>query len=534
MEDRMITTALQYLNRYKWSVIPGGQDKKPLFSWKEYQERLPTEKEVRQWWKEHPEANIIVITGKISGLTVIDVDSDDGVEALDALLPSGWTTLTAVTQSGGQHYYCKYAEGTHNRARWITDCDIRSEGGYVVAPPSKGEKGVWEWLNSPEDGISPVPDEVLRRITKASLPENTGPAYKGLTFSKGTRDENMFSIANALIRGGMHEDDAKTVLEVLAKNCDPPFSHKETMIKLQSAINRESRGHGDIILQFRDWIEAGDGLFSLKDVQFDLGIVDRQGRKSLSNAANRLVQEGVITKTGKRGQFRIVDSNTEEINFLSASGDEIPFRWPLGIEKFFKLLPRNICVVAGEPDAGKTAYLLNVVRLNMSKHEIHYFSSEMGADEMRSRLGLFQPEVLLDQWKFKPQERDSNFADVIKPTAINIIDYLEIDGTEGREFWRVGGMLKDIRDRLTTGAAIVAIQKNRPKRNQEHNVGLGGNRGLEKPRLYITIGSWPNIIKLEKVKNWRKHDYNPNGLSLGFKLHKGCRFEAVGEWSRSL
>ena len=49
-------------------------------------------------------------------------------------------------------------------------------------------------------------------------------------------------------------------------------------------------------------------------------------------------------------------------------------------------MPGNIIVVAGEQNAGKTAFLLNFVRLNMTRHEMFYYSSEMGASEMRKRL----------------------------------------------------------------------------------------------------------------------------------------------------
>lgn len=533
MADKMLLTALQYLNKYGWAVIPCGKDKKPLIKWEKYQRQFPTEKEVKRWWGDHPEANIAVITGRISGLTVIDVDSEDGDEALWELLPANFKTLEVQTPSpGGLHYYCKFVEGIRNAARWLTDCDVRSEGGYVVAPPSIAEKGSWRWVGSPEDEIAYMPDAVLRRLSKIAQSGPAGPGPVDLTFSKGTRDENLFHVAHTLLKGGMHEEDARKVLQVLATNCDPPFPVKDAMRKLQSAIGRQGRQHGAIIDLFREWIEGNDGVFLLRDVQFDLGIADRQGKKSLATAATRLAKEGVLDKTGQAGRYRIVDRDATIIDFMGASDEEIPIRWPLGVNRYFKLLPKNVCVIAGEQDAGKTAYLLNLVSLNMKEHEIHFFSSEMGPEEFKSRLKGFQPDINLADWKkhnFFAHERDSNFADVIKPNAINIIDYLEIDGSEGREFWRVGGMLKDIRDRLNKGAAIVAIQKN-PDKKEGHNLGLGGYRGMEKPRLYMSMSKHPNRLKLEKVKNWRNEDLNPNGLKVGFKLIRGCRFQIEGDW----
>jgi hypothetical protein len=520
----MLEAALRYLG-YGWAVIPCGKDKKSIIKWEEYQHRLPTEEEVKGWWKQHPGANVAIVTGKISGLTVIDVDSDEGDQALWDFFPEVFETVQADTPRG-RHYYCRYSEGIKNSTGWIKDCDIRSEGGYVIAPPSGGLTGNWKWVFAPEDfAAAPVPEGVLRKLSREP---RSAPPPRGLVFSKGSRDENLFTVAHSLIRGGMHEDDAKMVLEILAQNCDPPFSVREAIKKIQSASKRK---HGEVSELLTEWIYGHTGSFSLSQVQFDQGITDRRGKQALSNAANRKVKEGVLKTTKEAGRFTIVESALEPIDFMSASGDEVPLRWPLGVDKFFKLFPKNVCVVAGEQNAGKTAYLLAMSALNMKEHQIYYFSSEMGSEEFKIRLGLFQPHIKLDDWVkhgFHPYERDSNFEDVIRPNDVNIIDYLEVDGAIGREFWRVGGMLKDIRDRLDKGIAIVAIQKN-PDNKEGHNLGLGGYRGMEKPRLYLTISQNPNRIRLEKVKN-RRGEGNPNGLCRKFKLIAGCRFREDGEW----
>ena len=53
---------------------PGG--KRPLVPWIEYQSRRPTEEEICRWWQQYPNANIGIVTGKISGIVVIDLDLD--------------------------------------------------------------------------------------------------------------------------------------------------------------------------------------------------------------------------------------------------------------------------------------------------------------------------------------------------------------------------------------------------------------------------------------------------------------------------
>ena len=177
-----------------------------------------------------------------------------------------------------------------------------------------------------------------------------------------------------------------------------------------------------------------------------------------------------------------------------------------------KIFPGNLIVIAGESNAGKTGFLLNLVKLNMNKHDIHYFSSEMGSEEFKIRLSEFE-DIDLKDWKFHPKERSGNFNDVIRPNDINIIDFLEMHD----DFFRVGGHLKKITDKLDRGIAIVAIQKNH---GADH--GLGGARSIERARLYLTME--PGKLTIKKAKIYRHRDINPNGMEADFKLIHGCKF----------
>jgi hypothetical protein len=77
--------AVSYLGR-GWVPIPlTPHGKEPLISRKEYQKRLPTAEEVRGWWKRWPDANIGNVTGSVSGLVVIDLDSLEAVRVFFSL-----------------------------------------------------------------------------------------------------------------------------------------------------------------------------------------------------------------------------------------------------------------------------------------------------------------------------------------------------------------------------------------------------------------------------------------------------------------
>jgi hypothetical protein len=130
-------------------------------------------------------------------------------------------------------------------------------------------------------------------------------------------------------------------------------------------------------------------------------------------------------------------------------------------------------------------------------------------------------DLPLKDWTFKARERTDNFSDVVVSGEgrINIIDYLELH----TDFYKVSKHLAEIYKKLKGAIAIVALQK-----NPGIDVGLGGSRGLEKPRLYLAMS--PGKLKIVKAKNWTTSK-NPNGLEIGFSLVEGCKFIQKRGWN---
>jgi len=140
--NEILKMALIYSNRA--SIIPVGQDKKPLINWKEYQTKKATKEEIQKWWEKYPNANVGIITGKISNLAVVDVEKGGDITDLPK-------TATVRTGGGGWHLYYRYCEGIENKARIRPLTDIRGEGGYVVAAPSIHQSGQkYEWITKGE------------------------------------------------------------------------------------------------------------------------------------------------------------------------------------------------------------------------------------------------------------------------------------------------------------------------------------------------------------------------------------------------
>jgi hypothetical protein len=109
-----------------------------LPSWKEFQSRRPTERELCDWFsRDDTGINVGIVTGRLSGLVVVDCDTAE--DAAFWLMTYPVSPLVVTTGRGGSHSYYQFPEASiGNRSRVLGRCiDIRGEGGLVVAPPSR-------------------------------------------------------------------------------------------------------------------------------------------------------------------------------------------------------------------------------------------------------------------------------------------------------------------------------------------------------------------------------------------------------------
>lgn len=144
-----------------WSVflMPRGS-KIPSGSWKRFQTQHPTEKQIADWQGEV--ANVGIVTGRLSNLLVLDVDSPEAQAEVDQLeLPRTPTVKT----SKGRHYYFQHPDQEIRNSVRVRGLklDIRGEGGIVVGPGSQHPDGtIYSWEVSPSH-CSPaeLPAEIL-------------------------------------------------------------------------------------------------------------------------------------------------------------------------------------------------------------------------------------------------------------------------------------------------------------------------------------------------------------------------------------
>jgi hypothetical protein len=116
--------------------------------------RPPSVREIRHWYADFPDAGVGIITGAASGgLLVADFD---GPVPTGVRLPS--TPIVETTR--GTHVYTNGGDGV--ACKTFRGGDIKAEGGYVVAPPTRIDGKQRNWLIAPEGlGTLFLPEECL-------------------------------------------------------------------------------------------------------------------------------------------------------------------------------------------------------------------------------------------------------------------------------------------------------------------------------------------------------------------------------------
>jgi hypothetical protein len=161
---RILTAALAYA-AHGLAVFPVPPDRKKSYKSAERSDgrawgmtRDPAE--IRADFTRWPNARIGIVTGTVSGIVVVDVDTIEGhgingsvalreLEAKHGSLPQ---TRQAISPSGSIHHYLRHPGGgikiKGSASEIGAGIDIRGDGNMTVAPPSINPDGrAYRWLN---------------------------------------------------------------------------------------------------------------------------------------------------------------------------------------------------------------------------------------------------------------------------------------------------------------------------------------------------------------------------------------------------
>jgi hypothetical protein len=208
-------------------------------------------------WIGNEALNIGITTGAASGVIVLDIDPrHEGDLALAELekqfgaLPATWRFLTG---GGGEHILFRHPGGTvrNSAGALARGIDVRGDGGYIVAPPSRhicGRNYAISVDHHPDDiPLADIPAWLKSRIINgtrtrkgtASKPSNWRAHVVGM-HGEGQRNDAVARLTGHLLRARI---DPRVCLSlVIAWNrlhCQPPLEDDEVASTVRSIAARE-------------------------------------------------------------------------------------------------------------------------------------------------------------------------------------------------------------------------------------------------------------------------------------------------------
>lgn len=315
--NEILSAARSYVAR-GWSVIPVPHGSKvPAMAWKEYQKRHPTEEELIKWFGSQRN-NIGIVTGAISNLVVIDLDGSDGMASGARL---NLSSSMIVTTGKGRHFYYRYPSDesvVKNGVRLHPGLDIRGEGGYVLAPPSRHPDGrQYSWLSQglgvlldvpklPDGGRHERGDIGQREITSGFANQKgwINEALKSL--ADGNRNNTFTKIVGRLHRDGWEPAD---IAVFLAPHADKVGFGTDELSIIVNSICAKPRGLGSGAvrlgqeeLQFRSFQSDDDERdFQDRNTEWKTGVRPLLGFKKLDSMLHGLRKGEIFTVAARPG-----------------------------------------------------------------------------------------------------------------------------------------------------------------------------------------------------------------------------------------
>jgi hypothetical protein len=337
--------------------------------------------------------------------------------------------------------------------------------------------------------------------------------------------EEFLELAVRLSKGGMNSTRLPFFLHKFSSVYRDELSESVIDEIIDDSILRSSKNQSNVMDMIWSYLGETRGVFTGTELYNSLQMGTREEKAHVRTCLYRLEKAKKIERTGRRvGEYRVVVDTTEEIVWWEKNKQPMDLKLFFDLEQWVKPMPMSVNVIAGSPDSGKTALLLNIAIDNCERFKVRYLSSEMGDMELGERLILHDD---FDEERFRKidfRECAHSFSDNLLGEGITIVDYVEISDN----FFMVADELKKLRDKSGSGIVFVGLQ-----RKEGADAGRGGDFSLEKPRLYLNLDrNYPdgNKLTIRKAKNWRDPERNPNFLVQHFKIVKGINLVPIGVW----
>lgn len=268
LNNDTVDRALEYVD-LGWSILPvRPDDKRPyMTNWLQYQKTRADRDLVTSWFSSLSNAGVGLVTGRISGVVVLDVEHDCPIPIEDILrkYPTG---MISKSGGGGRHLFYNYPRGVgriSNRVRIFEGADLRADGGFIVLPPTLHPSGGrYEWLRRGPMGA--FPRELLDMQSRPKAQEGDGwitEALRGV--SEGGRNDTCARLAGYFFKKGVNSDIVEALLLEWNEKNDPPLPIRE----VRTTIKSIERSHVSDSNQFT-MLEYEDDSEESKPSTFDV------------------------------------------------------------------------------------------------------------------------------------------------------------------------------------------------------------------------------------------------------------------------
>ena len=231
--------------------------------------------------------NVGIPCGSVNGFFVLDIDiKDNGYDEFKKYLGNHGepNTLTIKTPSGGMHYYFNLKTSNiesagdtnfiinqviYNRSKkGGVGIDIRSTGGYIVAPPSSIDGISYEVIN--ETSINDLPKELGDYLLKLDLMHKLNMMVKDEikvskenTNKETSDDEHITLYDNHFTNNYKYEIDDATIMKLLKMLSPEYLNNFELWFKITTVLKSLNA-----IRIWKDWSKQSINYDSVKNKRY--------------------------------------------------------------------------------------------------------------------------------------------------------------------------------------------------------------------------------------------------------------------------
>lgn len=203
-------------------------EKRPPMAWKKFQKQPPSVQECYDWWvHDFPNAGVLAVLGKVSGVVAIDVD---GQEACDALLDLVGTLPAAPMVKSGNpdparfHLFFEHPDiSLKATSRPVhPQMELKADRSQIILPPSLHKSGNrYAWVEGKRLGsiaLPPLPEQILATLKRD--PPSSPEARQGVPVQIPKGRLNGISNATREFLSGKHANGPQWSMKLFAAGCD--------------------------------------------------------------------------------------------------------------------------------------------------------------------------------------------------------------------------------------------------------------------------------------------------------------------------